>query len=145
MSLRDLFPSGRFSLPATESAIASVEEQLGVRLPEKLRRLYFECDGFREDKGNAKYLLSLTEEDSIGSVLSTTKFMWTEVKRPDLKPFVFFGFSAGDEAWGIDSALPDRIIAYHHHMEDEFQLMDSDILGVFKSDYAIYERLKKKG
>jgi hypothetical protein len=70
--------------------------------------------------------------------------MWTEVERPNLKSFIFFGSSAGDETWGIDSAMPDRIIAYHH-MEDEFQVMGSDVLGVFKSDFAIYERLEKKG
>ena len=60
--LRVLFPNGRFSPAATETQIASVEAELGVRLPEQLRRLYLECDGFREDRGNAKYLLSLTEE-----------------------------------------------------------------------------------
>jgi hypothetical protein len=65
--LRELFPNGRFSAAATEVQIESVEADLGVRLPEQLRRLYFECDGFREDRGNAKYLLSLTEEDFIGS------------------------------------------------------------------------------
>jgi hypothetical protein len=145
MSLRDLFPSGRFSPPATESQIASVEAQLGLRLPDQLRCLYFECDGFREDKGNAKYLLSLTDEDSIGSLLSTTKFMWSEIKLPDLKPFIFFGFSAGDESWGIDSAVPNRIISYHHHMEDEYLEMGGDIKAVLKSDYAIYEGLEKKG
>jgi len=71
--------------------------------------------------------------------------MWTEVKHPNLKSFIFFGSSAGDDAWGIDCAAPDRIIAYHHHMEDEFEVMGSDILDVFRSDYAIYERLDKKG
>src|SRR4051812_40679321 len=74
--LRQVFPNGRFSPPATESEVAAAETVLGLRLPEQLRRLYFECDGFREDRGNAKYLLSLTEQDFIGSLVSTTKFMW---------------------------------------------------------------------
>jgi SMI1 / KNR4 family (SUKH-1) len=139
MSLRDLFPLGRFSSPATEATIVSVEEQLGTRLPEQLRRLYFECDGFREDKGNAKYLLSLRDEDFIGSLLSTTKFMWSEFERPDLKSFVFFGFSSGDEAWGISTRVPGQIIAYHHHMEDEYQAVGSDIIAVFEAEYRRYE------
>jgi hypothetical protein len=62
-----------------------------------------------------------------------------------MKPFVFFGFSSGDEAWGIRTAVPTQIIAYHHHMEDEYQVVGSDIIAVFKADYAKYEELKKKG
>jgi len=143
MNLRDLFPQGRFAAPATEDAIAAVEADLRVRFPEQLRRLYFECDGFRENKGNAKYLLSLTEEDFVGSLLSTTRYMWSEVNTPNLKPFIFFGTSAGDESWGIDTTLPGRIIAYHHHMEDEYQAMGGDTLEIFEKDFAIYERRKK--
>jgi cell wall assembly regulator SMI1 len=52
--LRELFPNGRFSPAATPTQIESVETDLGVRLPEQLRRLYLECDGFREDRGNSK-------------------------------------------------------------------------------------------
>lgn len=72
--LRQVIPNGRFSAPATQSEVAAAEAVLGLRLPEQLRRLCFECDGFREDRGNAKYLLSLTEEDFIGSLVSTTKW-----------------------------------------------------------------------
>jgi hypothetical protein len=145
MSLRDLFPSGRFSPPAPEAAIVSVESELGTRLPEQLRCLYLECDGFREDTGNAKYLLSLKDEDFIGSLLNTTRFMWSEFERPDLKPFIFFGFSSGDEAWGISTGGQSQIIAYHHHMEQEFQVVGSDIIEVFKADYARNGELTTKG
>ncbi len=141
MSLRALFPLGHFSPPATEATVLSVEAELGMRLPEQLRRLYFECDGFREDTGNAKYLLSLRDEDFIGSLLSITKFMWAEFERPDLKSFVFFGSSSGDEAWGISTRIPNQIIAYHHHMEHEYQVVGSDIITVFEADYARYEEL----
>jgi cell wall assembly regulator SMI1 len=67
MSPRQLFPNGRFFPPATEEQIVRVETELGMRLPDQLRRLYFDCDGFREDRGNAKYLLSLSDEDHIDS------------------------------------------------------------------------------
>lgn len=123
----------------------SVEAELGTRLPEQLRSLYFECDGFREETGNAKYLLSLRDEDFIGSLLSITRFMWSEFERPDLKSYIFFGSSSGDEAWGISTRVQSQIIAYHHHMEEEFQVVGSDIIAVFKVDYARYKELKKKG
>ena len=52
MGLRDIFPNARFSSPATEELIA--EAALEVTLPNELRKLYLEGDGFREDRGNAR-------------------------------------------------------------------------------------------
>ena len=139
--LRQAFPNGRFSSPATESEVAAAESALGLRLPDQLRRLYFECDGFREDRGNAKYLLSLNEQDFIGSLVSTTKFMWTEFKIPDLRPFIFFGSSSGDHCWGINPQRASEIIAYHHNMEDQYEVVGTDIIEVYRADYARYEEL----
>jgi len=60
--LKTTFPNGRFAPPATEEQIEGVQSILGVPFPEQLWALYRECNGFREDRGNAKYLLSLTDE-----------------------------------------------------------------------------------
>ena len=139
--LSQVFPRARFSSPASEAAIASAAATLGVRLPDPLRRLYLQCDGFREDRGNAKYLLSLTDEDHIGSLVSITRFMWTEFAVPDLKPFVFFCSSSSDEFWGINWQQPSQIIAYHHHMEEEYEIVGSDIVELWQADYARYEEL----
>ena len=106
--LRAVFPNGRFSPPATEASVASAEAMLGIRLPESLRQLYFVCDGFREDRGNAKYLFSLTEQVVVGSLVSITKFLWTEIAKPNLRAFVFFGSSSGDEYWGINRLAVTR-------------------------------------
>ncbi len=140
--LRMLFPNVRFSPPATEAAIVDAESQLGVQLPTQLRALYLICDGFREDKGNAKYLFSLTDEDFIGSLVSITKHMWAEWKTPDLRPFLFFGSSSGDECWGINHQRSDEIIAFHHHMEDHYEIVGTDIVQVFREDYARYDELE---
>ncbi|MFC5740812.1 SMI1/KNR4 family protein [Dyella tabacisoli] len=119
--LRMMYPYGEFGAAATGEDIAAVETALGVRLPEQLRALYLECDGFREDRGNAKYLLSLTDEDHIGSLKSLTMFCWTEFKGTwpdlDLSPYVFFGSSSADELWGIRCDGTDEVIAFHHNME----------------------------
>ena len=137
--LREVFPNGRFSPPATEAQISAAETELAVRLPDQLRRLYFICDGFREDRGNAKYLFSLIEHDFIGSLVSITKFMWTEFKTPDLRPFVFFGSSSGDDCWGINLHRRNDIIAYHHNMENQYEIVGTDIIEVYRADYARYE------
>lgn len=137
--LKELFPHALLSSPATESKILGAESALGVRLPEQLRVLYLECDGFREEKGNAKYLFSLFEEDFIGSLVSITKFLWTEVKTPNLKSFVFFGSSSGDDFWGINAEQSSEIIAYHHNMGAQYELVGSSILEVWRADYALYD------
>ena len=139
--LRQLFPNARFARPATESAMTTAEAALGVRLPEQLRRLYADCDGFREDRGNAKYLLSLVDEDFIGSLVAVTRSIWTDAA-PDLKPFIFFGSSGADEWWGIDPLGPRRIIAYHHTMGDGYDVVGSDIIEVWRADYARYDEVE---
>jgi hypothetical protein len=137
--LRTLFPNARFWPPATAAAIADAESQLGTQLPLQLRALYLICDGFREDKGNAKYLFSLTDEDFIGSLVSITKYMWTEWRKPDLRPFLFFGSSSGDDLWGISLQRPDEVIAFHHHMEDHHEIVGTNIVQVFREDDAQYD------
>jgi hypothetical protein len=143
--LHEIFPKGRFSPPATAAQIASVEAALGSRLPEQLRLLYLECDGFREDRGNAKYLLSLTDEDHIGSLLSTTKFWREEWKRCcpklDFRAYVFYGFSSADECWGISTEGQEQIIAYQHGMGDAFENLGTSILDIYRADYARYDDL----
>ena len=141
MKLNEFFTEGRFSPPASEEQIAEVEKILSVKLPIQLRELLLESNGFRENLGNSKYLLSLIDEDFIGSIVSTTKFMWSEVTMVNLKPFIFFGYSSGDEAWGIRINEPHDIIAYHHHMEDEYEELGSSILDIYKSDYQLYDGL----
>ena len=138
MSLRDTFPIAQFSPPATEQLIAEAESALGITLPKTLRNLYLECDGFREDRGHAKYLFSLLDEDYIGSLVTMTRYFWNEVKTPCLMPFVFFGSSSGDECWGISWQHPHEIIAYHHHMEDKYEKVGSSILDVWKANYDLY-------
>ena len=139
--LKGIFPHGRFSPPATEDAISAAESVLGVRLPDQLRSLYLECDGFREDRGNAKYLLSLTQDDFIGSMMTITKYLWNEVKTPNLASFIFFGSSSGDDFWGINSQKPTEIIAYHHNMGDHYEIVGSKILDVWLADYALYDEV----
>lgn len=140
--LRETFPHGLFAAPATREAVSAAEAALGVRFPAQLRALYLECDGFREDRGNAKYLLALTEEDSTGSLITVTRFHWEEVgtfwPRLDLKPYIFFGSSSGDETWGINWRRPDEIIAFHHHMEGDYEIVGASIVEVYKADYARY-------
>lgn len=145
MKLKTLFPGGSFSSPATPQEIELAERQIGAKLPEPLRRLYLECNGFREPLGNAKYLLSLSAIDTIGSLVSTTLF-WREEfpttfpNSPDFSNFIFFGMSSGDEAWAINQT-DGAIISYHHSMGSEFQMVGRDILQLYVQDFSQYEEV----
>ncbi len=141
VTLQDLFPSGRFSPPASEGAIAEAQSKLGVRIPPQLRRLYLQCDGFREDRGNSKYLFSLTADDGAGSLVGTTHFLWHGVEKPKLWPLVFFGHSGGGDYWGINALDPFEVVAYHHNMNGEFMRIGTDIIDVYRKDYSEYEML----
>lgn len=131
--LHELFPTGNFSPPASIEEISQVEQSLEVALPEQLRLLLLESNGFREPKGFANYLLPLD------SILKTTQYMWTEVSLVDLLGFIFFGYSGGDEAWGMSTDSSSRIISYHHHMIDEYEEVGSDIYDVYLADCAEYD------
>jgi hypothetical protein len=143
-SPRQLFPNAKFWPPASEALIASVEKELGVRLPDQLRRLYLDCDGFREGRGNTKYLVSLTDDDGSGSLVSATRFWWNEWPeyQPtlDLRPFLFFGMNTGGN-WGINWRTGDAVIAYDHRMLDEYEVAGTDILEVWRRDYALYDEI----
>ena len=130
--IKTVFPNGLFNPPATEAEIRLVEGELNVRLPEQLRQLYLETNGFREEGSHASYLFSLAESSG-SSLLDVTLCMWQEFEVPDLSPFVFFGNNAY-EAWGIDWKNGNKIVAYHHDMEDEYRTVGSNILEVYVAE-----------
>jgi hypothetical protein len=146
--LREMFPNGRFSPPASEGQIARAEALLGIRLPEQLRTLYRECDGFQEHHGGSNYLLPLEAEGQSGSLVANTLFWWREWKTIqedaiDFSPFIFFGMSGGDVNWAIRLGPPHEIIAYHHHMGYDCERLGESIVAVYRRDQSEFEVLDK--
>ncbi len=145
MMLRELFPDGRFASPAPVDQLGMVERELGISMPLQLRELYSECDGFREPTGNAQYLFPLVEEASDTSLLAVTRFWWFDWKKivspriaVDFTPFVFFGSSSCDYVWGIRWNGPAEVIAYHHGMEDEYEVVGTVVLDIYRRDHETY-------
>lgn len=135
--LKEHFPEWSYSAPASAEAIADAEVELGVRFPDELRALYLEANGVRESEGNAAYLLPLSD------LITTTKSEWAEWEgfrtEFDLKPFIFFGLSTGDEAWGINWKQPGQVIAFHHHMEGAYEVVGTSIADVYRTDFAQFK------
>lgn len=132
--LKEHFPEWQYSAPASAEAIADAEVELGARFPDELRALYLEANGVTESEGNAAYLLSLSD------LVMTTKSTWSEWEgfRPefDLKPFIFFGLSTGDEAWGINWKQAGQVIVFHHHMEGAYEVVGTNIIDVYRADFT---------
>lgn len=144
MSLKATFPNAKFGNPALPDEIIEVEHSLGIEFPSTLRELYLECDGFREPLGNAKYLLSLTSEDFIGSLVGVTRSFWADReywKSAGIEPreFIFFGFTSADEVWGIRVNAPHDVIEYHHGQEELLTQLGEDLLEIFRNDFQKYE------
>lgn len=138
--LKDRFPGFRYRSPASEAAIAKVEKTLRFRFPNQLRAMYLETDGFRENIGNSKYLLSLSDEDGIGSLVGVTRGHWGGIfgfSQKKFRSYVFFGVSGANYAWGIN-ASGTEIIRYHHHMEGEYEVVGESIIEVYERDLASY-------
>jgi hypothetical protein len=86
---------------------------------------------------NKQHSCRSNNDDFIGSLVSITKFLWADVKQPNLKAFVFFGSSSGDEFWAINIEQPTEIIAYHHNMGDQYEVVGSSILEIWRADYLL--------
>lgn len=144
MSLKATIPDAIMGNPAQPDEIEKAESVLGIRFPDALREVYLECDGFREPKGNAKYLLSLANEDFIGSLIETTRSFWADReywRQTEIDPtdFIFFGYSSADGVWGIRIDAPHDVIEYHHNQEDEVARLGQDVLKVFQNDFQKYD------
>ncbi len=131
--IRAHFHDGRFGPPCTLEQIAKAEEKLGMPLPATLLELYLAFDGFRSPT-NAQYLFPLLSCSDGGSSLCDMTLFFRSWEQVDLSRFIFFGSSSADECWAISVDQPKKIIAYHHHMEDEYEHAGSDILQVFLED-----------
>jgi cell wall assembly regulator SMI1 len=131
--VRSHFSNGQFGQPCAAEHIARAEEALGVLLPEALLDLYRAFDGFRGPT-NAQYLFPLFSCIDGGSSLCESTLFFRDWRMVDLSRFVFFGSSTADESWGISLNDPKKIIAYHHHMEDEYEVVGSDIFQVYLAD-----------
>jgi hypothetical protein len=141
LSIKATFPNGHFRAPATSDEFAKAETELKANIPQILRDFYSETNGFREPIGNAAYLLPLLGDHSM---VSLTKFFWNELpninpRTPDFSEFIFFGNTSGAENWAIRVAPPHQAICYHHHMEDKFELAESDLLQLFSRDQEMYQ------
>lgn len=66
-----------------------------------------------------------------------TRHIWDQ-SRPDLRRFVFFGSSSADEWWALHVERPTEIIVYTPRMGGEYEVVGTDVIDVWREDYALY-------
>lgn len=136
--IKSYFKNGKFNPPAINQDIVEVEDELGIKFPVVLRELYLAFNGFREEIGGAAYLLPLKSDKDGSSVLEMNKFFKEEYKQYypslDFSNYLFYGSSCRDEFWAINLSNKYEVIAYHHHMEDEYEIVGSNIFEVYIKD-----------
>lgn len=146
--IKEYFENGKFNSPATKQDIVEIEEELDIKFPSVLRELYLSFNGFKEGNGNAAYLLPLKSYRDGSSVLEMNKFFKEEYKQYypslDFSNYLFFGSSYSDETWGINLSNESEIIAYHHHMEDEYEIVGSNIFEVYIKDQENFLEVTKE-
>ena len=140
--LRELLPSCTFRPPATEDQVRRVERELGVTLPEEIRRLYLRYNGFHG--GGSLQLLPLIgppRKPGEESVLSWNQFRrgpgWEEGDEPPAH-VLELGFLNDDEYIGIDLGTGETVIVQRR--DNEVEAARRDLCAVLVNEYEDQQR-----
>lgn len=141
--LRESLPSCTFRPPATEDQVRRIERELGLILPQEIRRLYLHYDGFH--CGRSLKLLPLIgpapRKPGEESVLSWNQFRrgpgWEEGYEPPAH-VLELGFLNDDEYVGIDLGTGETVIVQRRG--NEVEAAGRDLCDVLVAEYEDQQR-----
>jgi hypothetical protein len=140
--VRRAFPEGIFRKPATAAAIAQAEHELGHSLPDQLRNLYLEFDGFQGPTG-ANFLFPVFEwaGPNSESLLTYTQFFRGEDYFPDwLEHAVALGDNGTGTTWFVLLNQGERLVRWDAEWE-EYKHVDGSLLDAWVAGRKIYESI----
>jgi hypothetical protein len=138
--VRQAFAKGVFRKPATAAAIAQVEQALGHPLPDQIRSLYLEFDGFHGPTG-ANFLFPVRERTPPGSesLLTYTQFFRSEDYFPEwLQHAVAVGDNGTGTTWFILLEEGERIVRWDAEWE-EYEEVEGNLLDAWIAERKLYE------
>ena len=143
--VRRAFPEASFSSPASEATIAGAERQLGQPLPQFLRELYLEFDGFLGPTGSPFLFPVLTPPREGAETLTTyTQFFRTETGMPDwLKNAVVVGDDGTGMAWFVLLDENLKIVRWDAEWE-EYEAVEDGLLEEWIRAKEHYDRLLRE-
>jgi hypothetical protein len=148
--LRAALSDCTFGSPATEEQVRRVERELGVTLPEDVRRLYLQADGFycgSEAPGLKLLPLIGPGPRKVGaeSVLSWNQFCrgpgWEEGSEPPAH-VLELGFLNDDEYFGIDLRTGEVVVVYRRG--NEVEPAGRGLCELLDEEYADQQRIHKE-
>ncbi len=141
--LRNSFPNGVFGAPVSAQVIAEVEAELGHALPQVLRDLYLDFDGFMGPL-NTPFLFPLRERPNAmqESLLSFTRFLRDEDYCPPwLHRAVAIGGDGSGSAWFVLLESPDGAVRWEAEWGPEYEQLEGSLLDIWLSKKAALDSL----
>lgn len=134
------FANGVFRKPVTVAAIAQVEQALGHPLPDQVRSLYLEFDGFQGPTG-ANFLFPVLERATPGSesLLTYTQFFRSEDYFPEwLQRAVAVGENGTGATWFILLEERERVVQWDAEWE-EYEEVKGNLIDAWIEERKLYE------
>lgn len=138
--VRQVFPDGFFRRPATAAMIAQVETALGHALPDQLRSLYLEFDGFQGPTG-ANFLFPVLEQETPGSdsLLTYTQFFRGEGYFPEwVQRAIAVGDNGIGTTWFVLMGEGERLVRWDAEWE-EYEEVEGNLLDAWIVERKLYE------
>lgn len=139
------FANGVFRGPPTAAMIAQVEKALGHALPDQLRSLYLEFDGFQGPTG-ANFLFPVLERAAPGSesLLTYTQFFRGEEYFPEwLQRAVAVGDNGTGTTWFVLLEEGERLVRWDAEWE-EYEEVDGNLLDAWIAERKLYESVSTR-
>ena len=143
--VRQAFANGVFRKPTTATVIAQVEQALGQALPEQLRRLYLEFDGFQGPTG-ANFLFPALERATPGSesLLTYTQFFRGEDYFPEwLQRAIAVGDNGTGTTWFMFLEEKERLVRWDAEWE-EYEEVEGNLLDAWIAERKLYESVSPR-
>ncbi len=137
--VRRAFPQGTFGSPAAPETIAEAERLLGHQLPEPVRSLYLEFDGF-QGPTNAHFLFPILDRPASGgeSLVTYTKFFRSESYFPAwLQHALALGDNGTGATWFILLDQDNRLVRWDAEWE-EYEVVEGSLLDAWIAERKLY-------
>jgi len=137
---RVLFAGRRFGPPCSEADVQRAEQALGELLPNVLRGLYLEFNGF-SGSTDASFFWPLFGREGL---VEMNQFYRGDNLFPQelVASCLFFGDNGCGPQWGFKRDLPGKIIQWDGEWGTDFEVVGESPLDVWRAEKHKYDSLE---
>jgi hypothetical protein len=127
------------SSPCSEDQILSAEASLRQRIPDPIRQVYLETNGFRGPTA-AQFLWPI--DDTQNGLVEMNKFLREGDEFPRLvRNWFFFGGDGVGAKFAIDPGAPDTVIKWDAEWGEEFETIGKDPFEAWQREQRFYDEV----